>query len=423
MQDRRTSILEVNAEDAKHERIRHSHSQQREHSASGVAAVPTPLLKSKHLASEKLTHAVRRLQLVLGSAAGGGALVKAPIPDLVGAARDNETSPAVKQPLSPLDLALNATLPFNLTLGGIQDSYQDSSFTNVTKANGTVDVNTETGGNNGETMNLTNTTDIPKNTVNDVDGASEEQPKTGEKQQTDNTSTVEENKGEAQLNTGDHSGDKDDAEKTEPKKPDEDAGKAPTDKANIDFGQLDKLINNSTVPNNDDSPKENEKDDKSGALDPKDGAKPDEKFPPKKKKPPTTPNRPAYTPSRPATSEKTIRCDSNSSKVDLYLCKAAAQIDTHPIAFLTFGCALVLLCCWRFCCRRGQDRRGEYRAVAAHYTGNAFDDTFDDNYSQNGDDYDDDFDDGWSSTGKRSIEMATLGDEENGGLTLEEMNG
>jgi hypothetical protein len=83
---------------------------------------------------------------------------------------------------------------------------------------------------------------------------------------------------------------------------------------------------------------------------------------------------------------------------------------------------LSLLCAWCFKRRQADLSRGEYRAVAAHYTANAFDDTFADDVSENGGgEYDAD-DLGWGD--KRAIEMRKLpNDEVNGGLTLEEMNG
>ena len=86
---------------------------------------------------------------------------------------------------------------------------------------------------------------------------------------------------------------------------------------------------------------------------------------------------------------------------------------------------LSVLCAWRFKSRQADITRGEYRAVAAHYADNGFDNAFADDFSAGS--YDDDVveedDDGWSGTNKRSIEMKTLEQEENGGLTLEEMNG
>jgi hypothetical protein len=94
---------------------------------------------------------------------------------------------------------------------------------------------------------------------------------------------------------------------------------------------------------------------------------------------------------------------------------------------LTILLSLALLFCGyrRWCKSSRDDSRGEYRAVAAHYTADAFDDTFDDEDNLS-DYYDDDEEDGerggWSTSvnGKRVIEMKEIGKED---LSLEEMNG
>ena len=117
--------------------------------------------------------------------------------------------------------------------------------------------------------------------------------------------------------------------------------------------------------------------------------------------------------------------------------------DNHTNPLLVLGVfafvPLFLLCCCRwYCIRRSnarRDERGDYRAVAARYGDMRYDNTFSDTMSDDGDydDYDDDDffnghgdveqDDSWGRSGKRTLEMSNLGDERNGGLSLEEMNG
>ena len=116
------------------------------------------------------------------------------------------------------------------------------------------------------------------------------------------------------------------------------------------------------------------------------------------------------------------------------LCQISQQQQQYPlVAVMAVLLLLSLLCAWWWRQSRQADLgRGEYRAVAAHYADNAFDDAFADDFSAGsydddddagpGDDHEDD-DNGWSGTNKRCIEMKTLDKEENGGLTLEEMNG
>ena len=68
--------------------------------------------------------------------------------------------------------------------------------------------------------------------------------------------------------------------------------------------------------------------------------------------------------------------------------------------------------------------------MAARYGDMGYDNTFSDTLSDDEDD--DDFfnghgdveqDDSWGRSGKRTLEMSSLGYERNGGLSLEEMNG
>ena len=96
-------------------------------------------------------------------------------------------------------------------------------------------------------------------------------------------------------------------------------------------------------------------------------------------------------------------------------------ICSHPMGImlvLVFG---ILLCIWRCHAqkRREDMTRGEYRAVAAHITDNAFDNTFADDYSYNDDD-DDEYDSeedefGWSGGKRHVIEMKKMGDDEHSG--------
>ena len=112
--------------------------------------------------------------------------------------------------------------------------------------------------------------------------------------------------------------------------------------------------------------------------------------------------------------------------------------DNHMNPYLVLGVLafvpLFLLCCCRwYCLRRSnarRDERGDYRAVAARYGDMGYDNTFSDTLSDDEDD--DDFfnghgdveqDDSWGRSGKRTLEMSSLGYERNGGLSLEEMNG
>ena len=106
--------------------------------------------------------------------------------------------------------------------------------------------------------------------------------------------------------------------------------------------------------------------------------------------------------------------------------------EGHPLAtyaMIAFV-PLLLICCMRKYCRpkSALDTRGQYRAVAAQYGNMGYDNTFSDTFS---DDEDDDFvngngdieDDSWGKSGKRTLELPSLRKEQNGGLTLAEMNG
>lgn len=65
---------------------------------------------------------------------------------------------------------------------------------------------------------------------------------------------------------------------------------------------------------------------------------------------------------------------------------------------------------------RDSRSRGEYRAVAEHYTANGFDDTFNDDVSFA------DIDDGYDDH-KNQQHVLEMKDLDNGGPSLEEMNG
>jgi len=109
-------------------------------------------------------------------------------------------------------------------------------------------------------------------------------------------------------------------------------------------------------------------------------------------------------------------------------CRGSRLISSHPIAFAVIFVAAVVFVALRFRSwwrrRSSFDARGEYRAVAA-----TFDETFDAGISDDevvdDDEYDAEATNGWNQSNKRSIEMSSLdlNGEQNGGLTLEEMNG
>jgi hypothetical protein len=123
-------------------------------------------------------------------------------------------------------------------------------------------------------------------------------------------------------------------------------------------------------------------------------------------------------PSPPTTTDHKS-CPTNAGFMRRMICQTTTFSQNHPY-FAVLMVGAVGLGIMRFVRnRRRSMSRGEYRAVAAHYIDNDFDDSFrDDDFSQ--DFLDDEEDEGWS-TGKRTIEMASFGDE--GGLTLEEVNG
>ena len=107
----------------------------------------------------------------------------------------------------------------------------------------------------------------------------------------------------------------------------------------------------------------------------------------------------------------------------------------HPVQYYGsfLSIILVLICFLRYCfCRRSShggayDPRGEYRQVAAQYGHNGFDNTFSDELSQESDDIgftDDMEDDSWGNSGQKVLELGTFrSTEQNGGLSLAEMNG
>jgi hypothetical protein len=115
----------------------------------------------------------------------------------------------------------------------------------------------------------------------------------------------------------------------------------------------------------------------------------------------------------PKTTTDHTSCSTNASWMRRMICQTTTFSQNHPFfALLVVGA--VLLVTMRFVRnRRRSMSRGEYRAVAARYIDTDFDDSLDDISHEFLDDEEDDW------TGKRTIEMASLGDE----LTLEEVNG
>jgi hypothetical protein len=123
---------------------------------------------------------------------------------------------------------------------------------------------------------------------------------------------------------------------------------------------------------------------------------------------------PSITISDPSPPPKTTQhksCSTNASWMRRMMCQTTTFSQNHPFfAVLSVGAALFVTL--RFVRnRRRSMSRGEYRAVAAHYIDTDFDDSLDDISHEFLDE------DDW--TGKRTIEMASFGDE----LTLEEVNG
>jgi hypothetical protein len=124
---------------------------------------------------------------------------------------------------------------------------------------------------------------------------------------------------------------------------------------------------------------------------------------------------------------KKARCNRSSVSGKLY-CRVSSNVSDNPGVFLALILILALLC---YCRKRlfgssDQDARGEYRSVAHHYADRSFDNTFDDNVSLDDNDgymSGDEEEGGWSNGSNHVIEMKTLESEQNGGLTLEEMNG
>jgi hypothetical protein len=103
----------------------------------------------------------------------------------------------------------------------------------------------------------------------------------------------------------------------------------------------------------------------------------------------------------------------------------SCHAKAHPIQTVSvLGLLIALVVCWR---RRrglrgymglGDQTRGEYRAVAAHYTANGFDDTFDDDVSFS--DFDDDDGGGFDEKHHQVVELKDL---DNVRPSLEEING
>lgn len=132
---------------------------------------------------------------------------------------------------------------------------------------------------------------------------------------------------------------------------------------------------------------------------------------PKHVPPPTRhPTRPSVLPPRPTHPAKSTKPKQCSGIV----CRVSQTASSHPIT-ITLLVVLLILWCYIKLCRSRPDTHGNYRRVAAHYN----DDVFGDDYSAG--EMDDDDGDDWKRT--RSIEMKDIGREEDGGLTLEEMNG
>lgn len=97
----------------------------------------------------------------------------------------------------------------------------------------------------------------------------------------------------------------------------------------------------------------------------------------------------------------------------------------HPSATGLLIIFIGLLFCYCYRCLRGSSDgvdRGRYRAVAAHYTANEFDDTFDDDLSYEELELANTYENG--SQKRAVLDMKDLDlDEDNGGLTIREMNG
>lgn len=143
---------------------------------------------------------------------------------------------------------------------------------------------------------------------------------------------------------------------------------------------------------------------------------------------PKNPNRPPVSPgTQSANTTKKAHCNRSSLAGKLY-CRVSSNVSENPGVFLVLILMLAVLCYCRKCLfgSSEQDARGEYRSVAHHYAHSSFDDTFDDEVSNGeneGYNSGDEEEGGWSNGGNHVIEMKTLDSEQNGGLTLEEMNG
>lgn len=129
------------------------------------------------------------------------------------------------------------------------------------------------------------------------------------------------------------------------------------------------------------------------------------------------PTSPMPPPQKPAATTGNVQCTQTTGLLRQISCRANTFSQNHPIVALFLVCAFAFgTIRWVRNNRRRSLSRGEYRAVAAHYIEHDFDDSLrEDEFEEE--------DEGWSSSGKRTIEMASFGDEENGGLTLEEVNG
>eukprot|EP00934_Nitzschia_sp_Nitz4_P007644 Nitzschia sp. Nitz4//scaffold173_size47512//28076//29991//NITZ4_007161-RA/size47512-snap-gene-0.5-mRNA-1//1//CDS//3329538811//7634//frame0 len=98
-----------------------------------------------------------------------------------------------------------------------------------------------------------------------------------------------------------------------------------------------------------------------------------------------------------------------------FMCSSRGHV--LPILGLLALVPLFMIYCWRRYCSAKVDTRGEYRAVAAQY-GDVFSDDISDDEADFGD-----VEDSWGKSGKRTLELSSISQERNGGLSLAEMNG
>ena len=132
--------------------------------------------------------------------------------------------------------------------------------------------------------------------------------------------------------------------------------------------------------------------------------------------PPLPPNR---EPAAPPKTKPPATCDHYDSFPARLACRLTHEAEAHPLSWAVGTLLLVLICYCRFCRRRTSDvnPRGEYRAIAASMTDEAFGDDY--SFGEN-DEYLSD-DEGDEEYGNGSIQMAAL--HKDGGLSLNELNG